>query len=145
MKWKLLTATGLAVALALPAMAQSSSSSSSQQHNSSGSTPKSVQPMSGSNSLGSNSLSTSSSGTSSASNTSANAATTREQVKSDLEKAGFTDVQVVPNSFMVRAKDKQDRPVVMILNPDSVFAVTQLGNHNSSGSQGSGKTTTSSN
>ena len=45
----------------------------------------------------------------------------------DLSKAGFTNVEVMPESFLVRAKDKEGRPVMMVINPDSVTSVTAMG------------------
>lgn len=52
--------------------------------------------------------------------------TMQRDVKNDLEKAGFTDVKVMPSSFLVRAKDKQGRPVMMVINPDSVTEITNV-------------------
>ncbi|MDT7951386.1 MAG: hypothetical protein RQ966_07770 [Acetobacteraceae bacterium] len=54
-------------------------------------------------------------------------------MRNDLEKAGFTDVHVMPSSFLVRAKDKQGRPIMMVINPDSVTEIAplaQAGSHN---------------
>lgn len=48
------------------------------------------------------------------------------QVKSNLEQAGFKNVQIMPSSFMVRATDKDGNPVMMVINPDSLTAVTEL-------------------
>src|SRR5579875_3288174 len=50
----------------------------------------------------------------------------RRKIKSDLQQSGFTDIHVVPDSFLVRAVNKQGEPVVMIINPNSVFSVTQM-------------------
>jgi Protein of unknown function (DUF1236) len=50
----------------------------------------------------------------------------RQQVRQNLAAAGFTDIKVMPESFLVRAKDKSGNPVMMIINPDSVTAVTAL-------------------
>jgi hypothetical protein len=104
---KILTVTGLALALALPAAAQSTQSPSSN----------------------SSSSSAQHSGTNSQDNTNI-----RQQLMQDLQKAGFTNVQVVPESFLVRAKDKQGRPVMMVVNPDSVTAITEVGGAGQSGS-----------
>lgn len=60
-------------------------------------------------------------------------------VKSDLEKAGFTDVKVMPSSFLVRAKDKQGRTVMMVINPDSVTEITNVAHPNASGGSTPGK------
>jgi hypothetical protein len=46
------------------------------------------------------------------------------QVKSDLQQAGFSDVQVVPQSFLVRAKDKDGQPVMMLISGDTIMAVS---------------------
>ena len=57
------------------------------------------------------------------------------------EKAGFTDVHVVPESFSFAAKDKDGNPVIMVVNPDSTTAITALsgsGNGNSSSAKGNG-------
>lgn len=48
-----------------------------------------------------------------------------ERLKNDLTKAGFTDIKIMPESFMVRAKDSQGNPVMMVINPDSVTAITE--------------------
>jgi hypothetical protein len=52
----------------------------------------------------------------------------QQKITHDLTSDGYTNVQVVPNSFLVHATDKRNQPVVMIINPDSVFAVTELPN-----------------
>jgi hypothetical protein len=50
----------------------------------------------------------------------------RQQVQKNLQQAGFTDIQIMPSSFLVRAKDKDGNPVMMVLNPDSMTAVTEI-------------------
>jgi hypothetical protein len=56
------------------------------------------------------------------------------QVKNNLAQAGYSDIRVMPESFMVRAKDKDGNPVMMIINPDSFTTLTavpeQRGNPN---------------
>lgn len=47
------------------------------------------------------------------------------KLRSDLSKAGFTDITIMPSSFMVRAKDSQGNPVMMVINPDSITAITE--------------------
>ncbi len=71
----------------------------------------------------------------SAQNTSQSQPSTSVQarVKSNLEQAGFKNVQIMPSSFLVRATDTDGNPVMMVINPDSVTAVTDL----SVGRQGS--------
>src|SRR3569833_3808112 len=43
------------------------------------------------------------------------------QIRSKLEQDGFTDVNVVPGSFLVSAKDKGGDPVTMIIGPNSMM------------------------
>ena len=51
----------------------------------------------------------------------------RAQVRDMLQKDGFTDIRVVPSSFMVRAKDKDGTQVVMSISPDSFTEVSEIG------------------
>ena len=48
-----------------------------------------------------------------------------QRLRADLSKAGFTDIKIMPSSFLVRAKDSQGNPVMMVVNPDSVTEVTE--------------------
>ena len=48
------------------------------------------------------------------------------QLQKTLEEAGLRDIQIVPNSFLVRAKDHDGNPVMMVVNPDSIMAVTEI-------------------
>lgn len=50
----------------------------------------------------------------------------QQKVQKNLQDAGFTDIQIMPSSFLVRAKDKDGNPVMMVINPDSVTAVTAI-------------------
>jgi hypothetical protein len=65
-----------------------------------------------------------------------------QRLRDDLSKAGFTDIKIMPSSFLVRAKDSQGNPVMMVINPDSVTEVTE---ENSAGSSGMKGGTTGSN
>ncbi len=56
----------------------------------------------------------------------ATAESVRAQIRSDMERAGFTDVNVMPDSFLVQAKDKAGDPVSMIVNPSSVTEVVHV-------------------
>jgi hypothetical protein len=47
-----------------------------------------------------------------------------QQIQSKLQDQGFTNVQVVPGSFLVSAKDKQGDPVTMIIGPRSMSVFT---------------------
>jgi hypothetical protein len=49
----------------------------------------------------------------------------RETLKNDLSKAGFKDIEIMPQSFLVRAKDSEGNPVIMMINPNSVTAITE--------------------
>jgi hypothetical protein len=58
----------------------------------------------------------------------------RQQVRDNLAKAGFTDIRIMPTSFMVRAKDQTGNPVMMVINPDSFTEVTAMpANNNQNG------------
>jgi len=57
----------------------------------------------------------------------------RQSIQHDLEQAGYTNIQIAPEAFLVRAKDKQGHPVTMMIEPGVVTAVTNLG---SSGAPG---------
>jgi len=48
-----------------------------------------------------------------------------QKLREDLTKAGFTNITIMPSSFLVRAKDSQGNPVMMVINPDSFTEVTQ--------------------
>ncbi len=49
----------------------------------------------------------------------------RQALKEDLSKAGFKDIQMMPESFLVRAKDLSGNPVIMVINPNSITAITE--------------------
>jgi hypothetical protein len=44
----------------------------------------------------------------------------QQQIRDKLEAEGFKDVQVRPSAFLVSAKDKNDKPVVMLIGPNSM-------------------------
>jgi hypothetical protein len=48
-----------------------------------------------------------------------------QKLRDDLAKAGFTDITIMPASFLIRAKDSQGNPVMMVINPDSVTEVME--------------------
>ena len=48
-----------------------------------------------------------------------------QRLRNDLAKAGFTDIKIMPSSFLVRAKDSQGNPVMLVINPDSMTEVTE--------------------
>lgn len=53
-----------------------------------------------------------------------------------LQKAEFTNVEVVPESFLVRVKDKDGKPIMMVLNPDSITSVIEVSAPGASGNSG---------
>ena len=55
-----------------------------------------------------------------------------------LRKAGFTELQIMPNSVFVRGKDKAGNPVAMVLNPGSMTEVVTLDPHAGSAAAGNG-------
>jgi hypothetical protein len=59
------------------------------------------------------------------------------QIRKNLESAGFKNIKLMPSSFLVRAEDKDGNPVMMVINPDSVTAVSEIDNSRTTGqSQG---------
>jgi hypothetical protein len=60
---------------------------------------------------------------------SAKATSLKEQLKANLIKSGFTNVQVSPESFLIRAKDPQGNPIAMAVTPDT-FAAVEFGKGN---------------
>ena len=48
-----------------------------------------------------------------------------QKLHDDLTKAGFTDISIMPQSLLVRAKDARGNPVMMVINPDSLTEVTE--------------------
>ncbi|MDN4986278.1 hypothetical protein QY049_24285 [Bradyrhizobium sp. WYCCWR 13022] len=84
---------------------------------------------------GSNSTSTTQSTANSGQNTAV------QEIQDDLKKAGFTDIKVVAESFVVQAKTKDGNPMVMTIGPHgmSVFEAmnaTTTGSGSSANSQG---------
>ncbi len=44
----------------------------------------------------------------------------RQELMQSLQKNGFSDIKVVPDSFFISAKDKAGNPVSMLVSPNSV-------------------------
>lgn len=59
-------------------------------------------------------------------------------MEASLRKSGFTDLQVMPNSILVRGKDKSGNPVAMVLNPSSMTEIVTLDPHSGSAAGGDG-------
>jgi hypothetical protein len=51
-----------------------------------------------------------------------------QQIKQKLQKQGFTDINVVPGSFLVSAKDSNNDPVTMVIGPHSLTMFTAIDN-----------------
>jgi hypothetical protein len=47
------------------------------------------------------------------------------ELRADLGKAGYTDITIIPSSFIVLAKNSEGDSVTMTISPDSVTALTQ--------------------
>lgn len=56
-----------------------------------------------------------------------------QKIKQDLKNAGFTDVKVVAESFVVQAKSKDGDPVLMTIGPRGM-SVFEANSGNTSGS-----------
>jgi hypothetical protein len=63
------------------------------------------------------------------SNPQASGANLRQQLTSNLQQSGFTNVRVVPDSFLVQATDKSGNPVTMFIGPNSSSEVTTIGSN----------------
>ncbi len=50
----------------------------------------------------------------------------RQQIQGQLSKNGFTNVKIMPSSFLVRATDKQGNLVEMVIGPDTFTEVTEV-------------------
>lgn len=64
----------------------------------------------------------------------ANAPMTVEKLKSDLQSAGFSDVKVMAEAFVVQAKTKDGNPVVMTIGPHGFSAFEAVQNTGAGGS-----------
>ncbi|MFY9655921.1 MAG: hypothetical protein WAK01_04925 [Methylocystis sp.] len=67
-------------------------------------------------------------GSNTGSNSIQNAQNLPQQLQQKLTAQGFTDVKVVPDSFLVSAKDKQGFPVTMLIGPESLTVFTTVEN-----------------
>jgi len=66
----------------------------------------------------------------------------QQQLRQDLSKAGYSDIKIVPGSFLVQAKDKQGNETEMMISPHSMAEVTAMGasdNTTKSGKSDGGK------
>ena len=49
-----------------------------------------------------------------------------QKLRQSLTQAGYTDVRIVPESFLIHAKDKSGNAVMMMVTPDSMTEVTAV-------------------
>ncbi len=47
-----------------------------------------------------------------------------KQIHDKLAEQGFKDIEIKPTAFMVRAKDKEGKQVMMLIGPDSMTVLT---------------------
>lgn len=47
-----------------------------------------------------------------------------EELESELENAGYSDVRVIPRSYVVSAKDPDENQIIMLIGPYSFETVT---------------------
>ena len=59
-----------------------------------------------------------------ATGTQANGASLRQTLSSNMEKAGYTDVKIMPDAYIVEAKNKSGDPVIMFLTLNSLTVFT---------------------
>lgn len=63
---------------------------------------------------------------------------TAQKIKHDLESAGFTDVNIVAESFVIRAKSKSGDPVLMTIGPHGMSVFETLNTSSSGGGSNTG-------
>jgi hypothetical protein len=63
----------------------------------------------------------------------------QQQVARDMRDAGFKNVRVMPDSFLVEATDKSGHPVTMMINPDSLTEVVDASAGNGGTQNGGGQ------
>jgi hypothetical protein len=71
------------------------------------------------------------------------AETLPQAIQQRLTSSGFSDVKVVPRSFVVLAKDSSGRPVMMHITPDSIAIMTEVPVSSSTTGAGGGNSTDS--
>jgi hypothetical protein len=64
------------------------------------------------------------------------------KIQQDLRNAGFTDVKVVAQSYVVQAKSKDGNPVLMTIGPQGMSVFEAMNSKGNSGSNTSSQTGT---
>ena len=60
-----------------------------------------------------------------------------DEIKSQLKDQGYTDVEIIPGSLLVSAKDKDGNPVRMVVGPHSITTLTLKNSSTESSTTGS--------
>lgn len=55
-----------------------------------------------------------------------NSVSSMEQLRDSLRQSGFSKVQVVPQSYLIRARDPDGNPIMMIIGPDQIAGVAEI-------------------
>jgi PRC-barrel domain len=76
-------------------------------------------------------------------NSQANGTNLRRQLTDNLQQSGFTNIKVVPDSFLVQATDKSGNPVTMFIGPNSSTEVTTIGSNSQASDPHAGNAGTS--
>ncbi len=132
---RILAIAAASLMMTLPALAQNSASPQAQQN------PATNVPQAQQNPSVSSSNSPEAQNSQTQTQNSQTVSKISQQIKSNLERAGFRDIEMMPSSFIVRARDQNNNPVMMVISPDSMTAITQTGKTNSDDNtigQGSG-------
>ena len=66
----------------------------------------------------------------------------RQQLTNGLQQSGFTNIKVVPESFLVQANDKSGNPVTMFIGPNSATEVTTVGSNDQTSGSSTGNSET---
>lgn len=72
-------------------------------------------------------------------------ASVRQQMVNDLQQAGFTDVKVRPQPFLVEARDRSGNPVTMFVGPNAFAEVKTVGVNAQNGSSNTNASSNSAN
>lgn len=65
---------------------------------------------------------------------------TANKIRQDLQNAGFTDVQVVAESFVIQAKSRDGDPILMTVGPHGMSIVQTIGSNDQKGADRTGST-----
>jgi PRC-barrel domain protein len=63
----------------------------------------------------------------------------RQQLTNSLQQSGFTNIKIVPDSFLVQANDKSGNPVTMFIGPNSATEFTTIGSNDQTSGSNAGK------